>query len=88
MKKIKIIAHIKENYPEAQILLADGFENAFLGIGQQFNTFFSVYDKNKCIKILTKNMSYEEAIEYFEYNVLGAYVGENTPIFIDNFDSY
>jgi hypothetical protein len=33
-------------------------------------------------------MSYEEAIEYFEYNVLGAYVGENTPIFIDNFDSY
>jgi hypothetical protein len=88
MNKIKIITHIKENYPDAHILLADGFENAFLGIGQQFNTFFSVYDKNKCIKILTKNMSYEEAIEYFEYNVLGAYVGENTPIFIDNFDSY
>jgi hypothetical protein len=88
MKKIKIITHIKENYTDAHILLADGFENAFLGIGQQFNTFFSVYDKNKCIKILTKNMSYEEAIEYFEYNVLGAYVGENTPIFIDNFDSY
>jgi hypothetical protein len=85
MKKIKIIAHIEENYPDAHILLADGFENAFLGIGQQFNTFFSVYDKKKCIKILTKDMSYEEATEYFEYNVLGAYVGENTPIFIDSY---
>lgn len=88
MNKTKIITHIKENYPDAKILLADGFEKAFLGIGQQFNTFFSVYDKNKCINILSKNMNYEEAIEYFEYNVLGAYMGENTPIFIDSFDSY
>jgi len=88
MNKTKIITHIKKNYPNEKILLADGFENAFLGIGQQFNTFFSVYGKNKCIKILSKNMNYEEAIEYFEYNVLGAYVGENTPIFIDNFDNY
>ena len=36
MNKIKIITHIEENYPDAHILLADGFENAFLGIGQQF----------------------------------------------------
>jgi len=27
-------------------------------------------------------MSYEEAIEYFDFNVTGAYVGEHTPMFI------
>ena len=28
-------------------------------------------------------MNYEDASEYFEYNIVGAYVGENTPIFLD-----
>jgi hypothetical protein len=28
-------------------------------------------------------MSKEEAIEYFEYNVVGSYVGEHTPSFIE-----
>jgi hypothetical protein len=27
-------------------------------------------------------MSYEEALEYYEYNQLGAYVGERTPAFL------
>lgn len=27
-------------------------------------------------------MTNEEAIEYFEYNIIGAYVGEKTPTFI------
>ena len=30
----------------------------------------------------TVDDAYVEAVEYFEYNVLDAYVGENTPIFI------
>ena len=28
-------------------------------------------------------MSHEDAIEYLEYNVWGAYVGEQTPIYIE-----
>ena len=28
-------------------------------------------------------MSDEEAVEYFEFNVTGAWVGENTPIFFE-----
>ena len=34
------------------------------------------------IDILAESMDYEEAVEYFEYNVIGAYVGEQTPIFL------
>ena len=31
-------------------------------------------------------MSHEEAVEFFEFNTKGAYLGPNTPIFIDTFD--
>jgi hypothetical protein len=26
-------------------------------------------------------MDYEEAVEFFDFNVVGAYVGDNTPLF-------
>ena len=29
-----------------------------------------------------EDMSYEEAVEFFEFNVTGAYVGEHTPAFL------
>lgn len=83
MKREEILEYI-ENYSQDQtVLLADGFDEAFLGIGQQFNNIFAVYDKFKCIKILAKDMTLEEAEEYFDFNVVGAYVGENTPVFVD-----
>jgi hypothetical protein len=31
-------------------------------------------------------MSESEAIEYYDYNIAGSYVGENTPIFLDDLD--
>jgi hypothetical protein len=67
---------------EESVLLADGFESAFIGVAYQFNTPFAVYDRDKCIEILMKDMTHEEAEEYFQYNVQGAYVGENTPAFL------
>lgn len=68
---------------DENIQLADGFENAFLGISRQFyNKPIAVYDREKCIDILMDDMSEEEAEEYFEYNVQGSYVGESTPSFM------
>lgn len=65
-------------------LFADGFEDAFIGLGQQFNKLIAVYDRNKCIEILLRRdgMTLEEAEEFFDFNVTGAYVGEHTPIFV------
>lgn len=76
---------ISQHNPEA--LLADGFEDALIGVGQQFNKTLAVYDRQKCIEILMERdgMSDEEAVEYFEYNVTGAWVGEYTPIFLETF---
>lgn len=45
-----------------------------------------IYSVSKCLDILRLNMSREEAVEYFEFNVSGAYMGEKTPIWCyDNF---
>ena len=56
-----------------------------MGLARQFTkTPLAIYDRNKCIDILVNRdgMSEEEAEEYFQYNVEGAWVGENTPMFL------
>ncbi len=70
-----------------EALLADGFEDALMGVGVIFNRSLATYDMRKCIDILIKRdgMTEEEAVEYFEFNVTGSYVGENTPIFVEVF---
>ena len=67
-------------------LLADGFEDALVGYGYQFNYPIAVYSRKGCINILMNDgiMDYEEATEYFDFNVAGAYVGESTPVFLDD----
>jgi hypothetical protein len=65
-------------------LLADGFEDAIIGYVEGANQNpVALYDRDKCIEILMKedNMAEVDAWEYFEYNVIGAYMGENTPMF-------
>ena len=66
-------------------LFADGFENALLGYDA--NSFCAVYDYDKCMTVLIDRdrMSYEEAHEYMEFNVVTAYVGDFTPSFIHTF---
>jgi len=75
---------IKEelSYINEQALLADGFDDALLGIDML--DYIAVYDADKCLDILmqTSDMTREEAEEYFEFNTLGAYMGEYTPRFV------
>lgn len=72
-----------EKEDEHVLTLADGLEGAFIGVGQQFNTTFAVYDMEKVELIfMGRGMSLEEAREWIEYNVTGAYVGPKTPVFV------
>jgi hypothetical protein len=68
--------------PEA--LKADGFDEAIIGFAEQCGRpTILAYDTDKCVEILmSQGMEWEEALEYFQFNIAGAYVGENTPIFI------
>lgn len=81
MKTKEILEELRESNPE--ILTADGFDEALIGTVQVFSKTVALYDREKCIKILMKRdgMSREDADEYFDFNVTGAYVGEYTPAF-------
>lgn len=77
---------------EDEILFMDGFDEAIVGLGTRFGITepIVVYDKNKVIEILMNDMesededdSYTMALEYFEYNIIGAWVGDRTPMFIE-----
>jgi hypothetical protein len=77
---------IKEMVVEAneEALLADGFEAALIGYVEQFGRPpIALYDRPKCIEILVTRdkMTPEEAEEFFEFNTIGAWVGESTPAF-------
>ena len=65
-------------------LYADGFEKALIGVGYQFNTELAVYDWEKCVEILIERdqMTYEDAVEFMDFNVTGAWVGKSTPVFV------
>jgi hypothetical protein len=86
-KKEQIEQIIEELAPEAMI--ADGYDNAIVGIADVCDKSGTrtvvAYDKQKILKILQERdgMELEEAAEFFDYNVLGSYVGEGTPIYID-----
>ena len=70
---------------EEQLLKADGFDKAILGVGRRCSKpDLLVYDYDKCCEILVKRdkMTYEEAEEFLEFNVVGAWVGETTPVFV------
>ena len=72
-----------------EALLADGFEEAVVGMCERFGAVPVVaYDMDKCIEILIERdgMGYEEAVEYFDFKVAGSYVGEGTPLFLTLWD--
>ena len=91
----RITDYLEEHYPHDldKILLADGFEDAFMGVVESFGTApKACYNYDACIDILMGGlrevedevMTYDEAVEYMDFNVVGAYVGEHTPAFIMN----
>ena len=65
------------------LLKMDGYDDCIVGIAERFgqNSYF-IYDKQLVLEKIQKDgMSYEDALEYYEFNQLGAYVGETTPAF-------
>jgi len=70
--------------PEEPILLADNNDRAFIGVAFVNHTAIAVYDQERTIDGIMQDsgMSAEDAQEFFDFNVAGAYVGERTPAFM------
>lgn len=69
---------------DEELLLMDGFDDCVIGVCSSFGGESVVaYDYDRVIaKLESHGMTYEEAVEYHEFNQAGAYVGERTPVFI------
>ena len=83
MNREDIDRHLK-NISESALLM-DGFDEACIGFSQRINEpMLAVYSYQKMVDTLIERdeMDYEEATEYIDYNCLGAWIGEQTPIIV------
>ena len=86
MLKDQVLDLLEEIDPD--ILVPDGLEEAIVGYAERSCApTVAVLDTDRCIDILMEDgiEKREEAIEYFEFNILGSYVGEHTPVFVTFF---
>jgi hypothetical protein len=59
------------------------YDNAIIGVMERAGgSPVIAYDTQKILDILERSMPMEEAQEFFEYNILGAYMGDRTPVYI------
>jgi hypothetical protein len=73
------------------MLVADGYDSAIIGVtsilGRSQDVL--VYDSTKVIALLVdEGMPYEDALEYFSFNIECAYMGEGTPLFMTPIEEY
>ena len=71
-----------------EALFADGLDDAIIGYARRCGQpTLAVYDVDRCIRILMQGgLDYDGAVEHFEFNVVGSWHGENTPIFMYGFE--
>ena len=66
------------------MLKEDGYNAAIMGLVQRYGQESVIlYDTDKLLGILVyrDGMTYDEAVAFFESNILGSWVGDETPAF-------
>ena len=78
-----IMNEIFEQYPD--MIKMDGYDDCIIGVCHRINQpSILAYDRSKIIKVHMKDgLNQEESMAWFEFNQLGAWVGEHTPCFIE-----
>ena len=75
--------HLMKILEEEECLTADGFDNALVGCTYGANVV-AVYDINKMVETLMEDgVDYEDAVDFLDYNVVGAHLGEKTPLYVN-----
>ena len=78
-----ILNKILNSYPDEGLLKVDGFDDAIIGVSSDIRI---VYSLDKMIEILMEHMNEDDAIEYFYFNIEGAYLGDKMPIYVKTVD--
>jgi hypothetical protein len=73
---------LAEEYPD--LMRMDGFDDAILGVVERIGLQTVCYDLNKVIAILMEQgMDEQDAWDWYQFNMVGAWVGEATPVFLE-----
>lgn len=80
-----IVELLKEINPEA--ILIDGLDDAIIGHTDRNGANVAVYNIDKCVSIYKEKyqIDEEQALDDLCFNVFGAYLGINTPVFVTLF---
>ena len=70
---------------EPGLMFADGFDEAIAGVVWDGERTRVVYDTELILELLMgrSEMTYEEAVEYFDFNIAGSHMGEYTPLYLE-----
>jgi hypothetical protein len=76
---------IAETYPDLLVMDPEYLDRAIVGVVTRIGLEAICYNTNKVVELLMKHdgMTEEEAVEYMEFNMKGAWVGEYTPVFLE-----
>lgn len=76
---------LSEQYPDLLVMDPDYLDSAIMGVVTRIGLEAVCYSTDKVIRLLMEHddMTEEEAIEYMEFNMKGAWVGETTPVFLE-----
>lgn len=76
-----------EEYGE-DLVFMDGFDDCIVGICSRFGQGPIVCYSYEAVitRLMNQGMTYEEAVEFHEFNQVGAWVGEKTPCFLTKVD--
>lgn len=74
---MSIREEIDELYPDEEFIFYEGYDSAILGVADK--QMVIIYSMARIMRILMKEMSWEDAVEYATFNITGAYLGDKTP---------
>jgi hypothetical protein len=83
MKEEKVLDKILSAFEDDTFLKIDGHDNAVIGV--DLKSMRLIYSVEEIIKNLMNDMSEEDAVEYYEYNIACAHLGDLTPILCENY---
>jgi hypothetical protein len=83
--KVNIRDELSSLSDNPEMLFADGYDDALIGYTDSGVAVYSIEDIIM-IMINEEEMTHEDALDHFYYNVAGSYVGEYTPIYVHDLE--
>jgi hypothetical protein len=83
-ERLNIREELSEIWGQAFLFMSEpDYDEAIIGVMERAGGESVIaYDTQIILSVLERSMSIEEAQEFFEYNILGAYMGDKTPVYI------